>query len=66
MTRLQKLKDLEVQLSAMMADASARELAPLAKQYRDTLREIEEIEGEEDGDDEVASIIGRSRESDSD
>ena len=66
MTRLQKLKDLEVQLSAMMADASARELAPLAKQYRDTLREIEEIEGEEDGDDEIASIIGRSRESDSD
>jgi hypothetical protein len=50
----------------MMADASARELAPLAKQYRDTLREIEEIEGEEDGDDEVASIINRSRESDTD
>lgn len=66
MTRLQKLKDLEAQLSAMMADASARELAPLAKQYRDTLREIEEIEGEEDGDDEVASIINRSRESDTD
>lgn len=60
MTRLEKLKDLEMRLCTMMVDASARELAPLAKQYRDTLREIEEIESGDDADDEIASILGRN------
>ena len=59
MTRLEKLKDLEMQLCTMMSDASARELAPLAKQYRDTLKEIEEIESADDQDDEIAAIIER-------
>lgn len=65
MTRLEKLKDLEIQLCSMMVEASPRELAPLAKQYRDTLREIEEIESGDDSDDEIASLINRSREPDS-
>lgn len=66
MTRLEKLKELEEQLHSMMQKASSRSMPALARQYRETIREIDEIEGEEDGDDEVASIINRSRESDTD
>lgn len=40
----------------MMDEADAKTIAPLAKQYRETLREIEEIEGA-DNDDEIARIL---------
>lgn len=66
MTRLEKLKDLEMQLCTMMVDASPREMAPLAKQYRETLREIEELESGDDSDDAIASILNRSGQPDTD
>ena len=35
----------------------SRDLAQLSRQYRETLREIEEIEGGMDPDDEIAEIL---------
>ena len=58
MTRLEKLKKLESDLEELMAKANSRTFASLAKQYRETIREIEEIEGT-DGGDEIAEILGR-------
>ena len=43
--RLEKLKILESTLFASLQDAAYNELPSLAKQYRDTLREIEALEG---------------------
>ena len=40
---------------------SSRDLAALARQYRETIREIETIESGEDDGDEIASIILRHR-----
>lgn len=56
-TRLEKLKDLENDLYLLMQKANSRSIAPLAKQYRETLREIEEIEGAEANDDDIAGIL---------
>ena len=56
MTRLEKLKDLECDLLNMMREADSRSFAPLAKQYRDTIKEIEEIEGT-DGEDEISKLL---------
>ena len=61
MTRLEKLKELEGQLYAMMQTANSRSMAVLARQYRETLREIDEIEGSEDADDEIAAVLLRRR-----
>ena len=61
MERLEKLKKLERDLLAAMNDADARNLAPLAKQYRETLREIEEIESNNDGLDEIARILANRK-----
>lgn len=57
MTRLEKLKALEATLLFAMDGCDSKTLAPIAKQYRDTLREIEEIEGTEDNDDDIADIL---------
>lgn len=57
MTRLEKLKDLESELLAMMKKANSRTFASLAKQYRETIKEIEEIEGATDDGDEIAQIL---------
>jgi hypothetical protein len=57
MTRLEKLRVLEGHLSAALDEADVKEMASLARQYRETLREIEEIEGTEDGNDEIAKIL---------
>lgn len=57
MSRLEKLKELEKQLKELMASANSRSFALLARQYRDTLREIDEIEGGENDEDEIAVII---------
>lgn len=65
MSRLDKLRELEAQLRELMDYANTRSYALLAKQYRDTLREIDEIESGDDGDDEIALII-RKRQSASD
>ena len=57
--RLSKLKELEAKLYEAMGSADYRELPSLAKQYRDTLREIEALEGMNKGDDEIGEILGR-------
>lgn len=57
MDRLEKLKALEAKLYVEMQTAGSREIASIAKQYRETLKEIEEIEGANNGEDEIDSII---------
>ena len=64
MTEVLKEKRL-VQLKTLLAkvaekidtDPGARDLAQLAKQYREILFEIEEIEGVKNPDDEIAEIL---------
>ena len=56
MTRLEKLKELEQMLYGMMQKANSRTVSSLARQYRETIREIEEIEGGE-SEDEIADIL---------
>lgn len=57
MARIDKLKELEARLYASMEEADSRALPSLAKQYRETIREIEEIEGQHDSDDEIGEIL---------
>ena len=57
MTRLEKLKELEVVLKRQMDEANTTTIAPISRQYRETLREIAEIEGMEEADDEIAEIL---------
>lgn len=57
MTRLEKLKKLESDLLDMMSKANSRTYAALAKQYRDTIREIGEIEEDGSTQDEIANIL---------
>jgi len=59
--RLEKLRELEVKLKVAMEAADSKSLAPIAKQYRETIREIEEIEGAGNQDDEISDIL-QSRE----
>ena len=59
MTRLEKLKKLESDLLEMMSKANSRTYAALAKQYRDTIREIGEIEENGSTQDEIADILAR-------
>lgn len=57
-TRLNQLKDLaEILAEKINSDPGARDLAQLAKQYRETLKEIEEIEGENHGEDEIEKLL---------
>lgn len=56
MGRLEKLRELEVTLYRAMHTAENKELAALARQYRETIREIEEIEGT-GTDDEITKIL---------
>ena len=58
MDRLKKLRELEEKLYTELQTAESRSVAAIAKQYRETIREIEEIEGEENGEDEIAEILG--------
>ena len=64
--RLDRLVELRDDLKALMDKASSRAYPGLARQYRETLREIDEIEGGFDQDDEIASIIIRNRKSGAD
>ena len=57
MTRLEKLKELEATLYDAIQKADDKNLAPIVKQYRDTIREIEEIEGTNDNDDEISQLL---------
>ena len=57
-TRLDQLKNLaEILAEKINSDPGARDLAGLAKQYRETLKEIEEIEGVDNGEDEIDKIL---------
>lgn len=61
-TRLDKLKNLENmiadQIDACAADQEGiRYLPQLAKQYRETLKEIEEIEGVKEENDEIGELL---------
>lgn len=63
MTRLDKLKKLESDLLELMGKANSRTYASLAKQYRETIREIDELEGGVDNSDEIAQLLnGRNGE----
>ena len=58
MTRLEKLKELEEELHKQMQKANSRSIAAIARQYRETLREIEEIEGGNSDESEIDKILG--------
>lgn len=62
--RAEQLKEL-LQILAQEIDdkPGARDMASLAKQYRETLREIEEIEGLDGNEDEISQLLSK-RESD--
>ena len=59
-TRLQKLKNLAAVLAENIDSCEdARALPQLTKQYRETIREIEEIEGAEHHGDEIGAILAQ-------
>lgn len=61
-TRLERLKALSKILAEQIdACASSRDLPQLARQYRDTIREIAELEGEGDQNDEISEILKRRK-----
>ena len=63
-SRLSQLKELlKVLAEAIDRRPGARDLAQLAKQYRETLKEIEELERGTDTDDEIGELL-RQREAD--
>ena len=59
--RLKKLKALEKRLLQAMETASERDMAAIARQYRETLKDIEEIEGEAKPNDQISDILGKRR-----
>ena len=59
-SRLQQLESLlKVLATAIDEKPGARDLAQLAKQYRETLAEIEAIKGTGDEDDEIGEILSK-------
>lgn len=59
-TRLQKLKNLAAVLAESIDECESLRILPqLAKQYRETIREIEEIEGTEHHGDEIGAILAQ-------
>ena len=57
-TRLAQLKSLlEVLAASIDEKPGARDLAQLSKQYRETLREIEEMEGVAKDNDEIGELL---------
>ncbi len=58
--RLEQLKELAKVLAANIdACENPSALAPLAKQYRETILEIEQIEGEKSDDDEIGEVLAQ-------
>lgn len=59
-TRLEQLKELlRILADEIDRRPGARDLAQLSRQYRETLKEIEEIEGSEDNDDDIAELLAQ-------
>ena len=58
--RLRQLKELlGIIAEAIDRSPGARDLAQLSRQYRETLKEIEEIEGGPKDDDELGAILAQ-------
>ena len=57
MTRLEKLKELERIRGHALCTSDIKSMAAIARQYRETLREIEELEGVTNEDDEIGAIL---------
>ena len=58
MNRLSQLIALRDKLAEAIDNCeSMRDLAALARQYRDTIKEIEEIEGTDNANDEISEIL---------
>ena len=65
--RLTQLMELRNVLAVAIEDCeSNRDLAALTRQYRETIREIDEIKGNDNDDDAIATIILRRRQSGTD
>lgn len=59
MDRLTKLRRLEQVLEKSLCECEVDKLASLARQYRETLREIDEIEGQKGNNDGISEILQR-------
>lgn len=59
MDRLAKLKELEEKLRQGLDECDTDKLPSMARQYRETLREIDEIEGLKGNNDDISSILQR-------
>lgn len=57
MDRLTKLKELENILKSALEETNSDKLPSIAKQYRETLREIEEIEGSKGNNNDISDIL---------
>lgn len=58
-TRLDKLKDLALILARQIdGDDGSHSMAQLARQYRETIAEIDELEREEPDEDGIDAILG--------
>ena len=59
--RLEKLKDLEAVLERELFAADQKTVASIARQYRETLKEIEELEGADTDGDEIEGLLSDRR-----
>ena len=57
MDRLTKLKELEARLASALDECEGDKVAPIAKQYRETLREIDELEGQKGNNNDISDIL---------
>lgn len=59
-TRLDKLKELAEIIADQIDNIKyAKDLPPLARQYRETLAAIAQLEGEGNADDDIAALLGQ-------
>ena len=61
MDRLTKLKELETILRSALDETSCDKLAPIAKQYRETLQEIDEMEGAKGNNNDISDILRKRK-----
>lgn len=59
--QLVRLKELALTLEGRIAGADDKSLPGIARQYRETLRDIRELEGGVDDGDEVEEVVVRLR-----
>ena len=57
MGRVEKLRELETVLKNALDECETDKVASIAKQYRETLREIEEIESQKGNTNEISRIL---------